>query len=308
MIQVSQLRVDYDQVCAVQSLDLEIQAGEIFGLIGPNGAGKTSTLRAVMGLIEPTSGEIRLDGLDLHEQREAALQRLGFMPDFSPLYEDLTVWEFLDLWAHSYEVPAPDRERLITEKLEVVDLTEKRDAFTAGLSRGMKQRLMLAKTLIPDPPIVLLDEPASGMDPHSRLLLRNIVIELGRCGRAVVLSSHILAELSEMCTSIGIMERGRMVVSGRVEEIRQQVMGHSELVIQVLGDSEALLELLRRDTAVGPVQAAADAYRFPFAGDDEAAADLLARLVGQGIRVASYHRHTAGLDELFMRVGAREVA
>ncbi len=308
MIQVHHLRVDYDAVCAVRDLDLTIAAGEVFGLIGPNGAGKTSTMRALMGLIEPTSGEIYLDGLNLHEQREAALQLLGFMPDFSPIYEDLSVWEFLDLWAHSYEVPKARRSALIAEKLALVQLDEKRDAFTAGLSRGMKQRLMLAKTLIPDPPIILLDEPASGMDPHSRLLLRDLLVQLGRDGKVVVLSSHILAELSEMCTSIGVMERGRMVLSGQVDEIRTRVMGHGELRVDVRCGHDALAAVVSQAAEAGEPRWEGDIAAIPFAGDADAAASLLEALIRAGVRVSSFQRHTAGLDELFLKIGAREVA
>ncbi|MEJ7638559.1 MAG: ABC transporter ATP-binding protein [Singulisphaera sp.] len=220
MIRVRDLRVDYDDVCAVRDLSLEVGPGEICGLIGPNGAGKTTTMRAMLGLIEPTFGEIELDGVDMRERPRDACRLVGFMPDFPPLYDDLKVWEFLDLFAASYFVPRPERPATIGRHLELVGLTEKRDAMVVGLSRGMRQRLMLAKTLIPGPRVLMLDEPASGMDPRGRIDLKNILKALGAEGKTVLISSHILAEMTEFCTSVAIMERGRMVVSGTIEDVK----------------------------------------------------------------------------------------
>jgi ABC-2 type transport system ATP-binding protein len=308
MIQVQDLRVDYDDVCAVRDLNLQIDTGEIYGLIGPNGAGKTSTLRALMGLVEPTYGEILLDGVDLDVHHEEAIRALGFMPDFPPIYEDLTVREFLDLFAASYLIPADRRRGTIDRYLELVDLTEKRDSLTAGLSRGMKQRLMLAKTLLPEPQIVLLDEPASGMDPHGRALLRNIMRQLGAEGKTVLISSHILAELSEFCTSVGIMERGRMVLTGRVDEVTERVLGRAEMAVEVVSGGEALEQVLAADTRAGAVRCEGSVYTFPFEGGAEEASELLAALVAAGVRVASFTRKREGLEEVFLKVGAKEVS
>jgi ABC-2 type transport system ATP-binding protein len=308
MIEVRDLRIDYDDVCAVRDVSMEIPDGEVYGLIGPNGAGKTSTLRSLMGLQEPTYGEILIDGIDLFERHEEASRILGFMPDFSPIYEDLMVWEYLDLFAASYGIPKAERPSTIDRYLALVDLTEKREAMTAGLSRGMKQRLILAKTLLPEPRVVLLDEPASGMDPHGRALLRNILRDLGAQGRTVLISSHILTELSEMCTSVGIMERGRMVLSGRVEDIASTVLGQTQLCVEVLSPEEAFRETLAADTRVGPVTAAGKTYTFSFAGDEEQASDLLASLVRAGIRISSFTRKKEDLEEVFLKVGAKEVS
>jgi ABC-2 type transport system ATP-binding protein len=308
MIQVHDLRVDYDDVCAVQELNLEIGAGEIYGLIGPNGAGKTSTLRSLMGLQEPTYGEIVLNGIDLESRREEAIQMVGFMPDFSPIYEDLMVWEFLDLFAASYGVPRSRRPALIAENLELVDLTEKRDALTAGLSRGMKQRLMLAKTLLSDPQIVLLDEPASGMDPHGRILLKNIMQGLGSQGKTVMISSHILAELSEFCTSIGIMERGKMVLSGRVDEVKDRVLGRAEIAVELVSGEARFREILLSDPRAGDLTGEGGSFSFSFEGGPEETSELLSSLVSAGVRVVSFARKKEGLEEVFLRVGAREVS
>lgn len=307
MVEVRNLRVDYDDVCAVRDLDLTVAPGEIYGLVGPNGAGKTTTLRALVGLVEPTYGDIHINGVDLDQHREAAVQVTGFMPDSAPIYDDLRVWEFLDLWAASYQVPRERRGAAIEQQLELVDLTGKRDALTAGLSRGMKQRLMLAKTLIPDPDVLLLDEPASGVDPYGRALLKDVMRRLGGEGKTVIISSHILSELSEFCTSVGIMEQGRMVVTGTVEEIAQRVLGALEVTMKVISGHELVDVALAQCPQVAAVNRDGSAYEFQFSGADEQAADLLAQLIGAGARVASFAPKKRDLESVFLKVGAREV-
>ena len=308
MICVRDLRVDYDDVCAVNDLSFDVAAGEVYGLIGPNGAGKTTTLRALVGLLDPTYGDIHLNGLDLHLRREEAVRLVGFMPDSAPLHEDLTVWEYLDLFAASYLVPKHERGEVIDRCLALVDLTEKREAMTAGLSRGMKQRLILAKTLLPDPQIVLLDEPASGIDPYGRALLKDILRQLGAAGKAVVVSSHILSELSEFCTSVGIMERGRMVVSGRVEEVASQVMGKAEVWVEVLSAEEQCAAVLATYAGVREVTSSDGVFSFAFDHGREELSDLLAALVGAGVRVVSFGQKKSDLEEVFLKVGAKEVS
>lgn len=308
MIQVRDLRVDYDDVCAVRDLSLDIGPGEVYGLIGPNGAGKTTTLKALMGLLEPTYGDIFLNGVDIRESREKAERIVGFMPDFPPIYDDLLVWEFLDLFAASYGIAPANRMGVIDHYLAAVDLTEKKFAVTAGLSRGMKQRLILAKTLLPEPKIIILDEPASGMDPHGRALLKNIMRQVSAEGRVVLISSHILAELSEFCTSVGIMEKGRLMLSGRVDEITDKVLGQAEMLVEVVAGAEALPELLAANGRCGPAKAAGDVYSFAFHGGPGEAGDLLSALVSGGVKVASFGRKKEGLEEVFLAVGAKEVS
>ena len=192
MIRVRDLRVDYETVCAVRDLSLEVGPGEVCGLIGPNGAGKTTTMRAMIGLIEPTYGEIELAGVDMRERPRDACRAVGFMPDFPPMYDDLMCWEFLDLFAASYSVPRPGRRGVVDRALTTVGLAEKRTAMIVELSRGMRQRLMLAKTLIPGPQVLMLDEPASGLDPQGRIDLKNVLKALAAEGKTVLVSSHIL--------------------------------------------------------------------------------------------------------------------
>src|SRR4051812_1836361 len=254
MIRVRDLRVDYDDVCAVRDLTLTVEPGEVCGLIGPNGAGKTTTMKALLGLIEPTYGEIEVMGVDMRERPDDVYRMLGFMPDFPPVYEDLLVWEFLDLFAASYGIPRQRRRAEVDRFLEMVGLAEKRKSLVVELSRGMRQRLMLAKTLIPDPRVLLLDEPASGVDPQGRIELKNILRGLAAKGCTVLISSHILAEMTEFCTAVAIMERGRMVVSGRIDEVNARVLGEAVLAVEVLGDAEALVRIVGDDPRAGPIE------------------------------------------------------
>ena len=309
MIHVRDLRVDYDNVCAVRDLDLDIGAGQVFGLIGPNGAGKTTTMRTILGLLEPTYGEIEVGGVDVRENPEEGSKLIGFMPDFPPIYEDLAVWEFLDLFAASYYVPRSRRPDVIEQHLKLVGLWEKRDAFVPELSRGMRQRLMLAKTLIPDPEFLMLDEPASGVDPHGRADLKKILKKLSERGKTILVSSHILSEMSEFCTSIGIMERGRMVVSGTVEEVSRQVMGLAVIAVEILDKSEALMSVVGRDKLAGPIaESEKNRFEFTFEGEAEQASDLLTKIVSAGVPVVSFGRKKEGLEEVFLKVGARELS
>ena len=309
MIQVRDLRVDFDSMCAVRDLSLEVGEGEVCGLIGPNVAGKTTTMRAMLGLVEPTYGEIRMGGVDVREHPREACKVVGFMPDFPPMYDDLMAWEFLDLFAASYGVPKKERPSTIDKYLELVNLTERKRAMVVELSRGMRQRLMLAKTLIPEPKVLMLDEPASGVDPMGRIDLKNIIKRLAGEGKTVLVSSHILAEMTEFCTSVAIMEQGRMVVSGTIEDVKARVMGGVVLEVEVLGEGgDALAGVVAAEPLAGIISRDEDLYRFPYRGTPEQGADLLARLVGAGVKVGSFGRKKEGLEELFLKVGAKEVS
>jgi ABC-2 type transport system ATP-binding protein len=308
MIRISDLRVDYDNLCAVRDLSLDVEPGEVCGLIGPNGAGKTTTMRAMLGLIEPTYGEIEIMGVDVRERPEDACRVVGFMPDFAPVYEDLLAWEFLDLFAASYGVPRHRRPVEVDRYLEVVGLSEKRAAPVNELSRGMRQRLMLAKTLIPEPKVLLLDEPASGVDPQGRIALKQILRRLGEERKTVLISSHILVEMNEFCTSVAIMERGELKISGRIDAVNRQVMGEQLISIEVLEGDDALLAIVGGDDRAGPVERANNTLEFRFRGDALAASNLLASLIRQGVRVASFQRRRDNLEELFLKVGSKELS
>jgi ABC-2 type transport system ATP-binding protein len=234
---------------------------------------------------------------------------MGFMPDFPPVYEDLMVWEFLDLFAASYGLNPSERRHAIADHLDMVGLTEKRDAMVGELSRGMRQRMMLAKTLIPDPSVLLLDEPASGIDPQGRIQLKNILRQLAEENKTVLISSHILAEMNEFCTSVAIMERGEIVIAGRIEDVNQRVMGDSYLSVEVLAEVELFQWIVGADERAGVIEHKGNAmYEFRFRGDAHGASELLAALVQQGVRVAAFTRKRDNLEDLFLKVGSKEIS
>ncbi len=332
----------YGKLAAVQDLNLAVPQGSLFGLIGPNGAGKTTTLRMLAGLLDPSSGEILVNGQAVNQRSNDLRRQIGYMPDFFGVYEDLVVWEYLDFFARCYGLPAKRRAQVIDELLDLVDLSEKRDAYVHTLSRGMRQRLCLAHAMVHDPQVLLLDEPASGLDPRARVEMRELLRELGAMGKTVVLSSHILAELAELCDSIGIIERGRLVVSGRLDDVRARVQAGRKLRIRTLSDPEQVESLLRGRPGVGELyrvngtngngnhaeaEGSAEEVSQPengqeepqqgsavtelevdFTGDEDAVADLLERLVNEKIRIASFSETSTGLEEVFLRLTKGEVA
>ena len=295
----------YGRMIAVDKLNLSIEPGTIFGFIGPNGAGKTTTLRMLAGLLEPSGGEIHLMGQRMSANGAQAQQLVGYMPDFFGVYDDLRVWEYLDFFARCYNLPAARRRSTVEQLLDLVDLTPKRDAFVQSLSRGMQQRLCLAHALVHDPPVLLLDEPASGLDPRARVELRELLRTLRAMGKTVILSSHILSELAEVCTEIGIMEHGTLLAAGTVDEVRRQLQGGAALQVRVLHDAERAAELLRAMPGVtslthNPV----DTRTMRVEGDltEEQQAEILARLLSEGIVVSSFHVEADSLETLFLRL------
>jgi ABC-2 type transport system ATP-binding protein len=321
-IETRALTRSYGKLVAVQGLDLSIPQGSLFGLIGPNGAGKTTTLRMLAGLLEPTSGEIVVNGQPINQNLNDLRRQIGYMPDFFGVYEDLVVWEYLDFFARCYNLQPKRRRQVIDELLELVDLSEKRDAFVHTLSRGMRQRLCLAHAMVHDPQVLLLDEPASGLDPRARVEMRELLRELGAMGKTVVLSSHILAELAELCDSIGIIERGKLVVSGRLDDIRRQMQGGRKLRIRLLSDLAQAEGLLSSQPGVGNIEPVPtngngnngsgerlyNELEIDFTGDENAVADLLETLVANKVRIASFNEIHTGLEEVFLRLTKGEVA
>lgn len=308
MIELIHLRKEYDDVVAVQDLNLTIPQGEIFGLIGPNGAGKTTTIRMACGLLTPTMGRALVNGIDVSEEPERAQQSIGYLSDFFAVYEDLKVWEYLDYFAHAYRVAESEIPARVTEVIAQVSLEVKRDAMIRGLSRGMKQRLGIARAIIHRPKLLLLDEPASGLDPKARLDLRNLLRTLRDQGSTILISSHILTELEGFCTSIGIMEKGRMVRSGRIEEVTAAENLARDMRIGWLGDASGILEeKLRAQAQVSNLQVSAGNATFQFAGSDEEMAALLASLVSAGVRVKTFAEVKQTVEDLYMRLSRHEV-
>jgi len=304
-IETRDLTRRFGKLTAVDHLDLQVPVGSLFGLIGPNGAGKTTTLRMLAGLLDATSGEIVLNGQTMNHGRDwGELQRqIGYMPDFFGVYEDMLVWEYLDFFGRCYGLPAARRRQVTDELLELVDLGEKRDTYVQTLSRGMRQRLCLAHALVHDPSVLLLDEPASGLDPRARVEMRELLRELGAMGKTIVVSSHILAELAELCDSVGIIERGRLVISGALDEVRRRATAGRMLHIQALSDRDTAMAVLRDQPGVGQVYAVnGGALEAEFVGDEEAIADLLQSLLARGVRVVAFNEITGDLEEVFLRL------
>ncbi len=302
-ISISELRVDYEDLTAVDGLNLEIGPGEIYGLVGPNGAGKTSTFNVLATLLEPTYGEVRLCGIDIREHPEEARQHFGHMPDLAPVPTDLKVWEFLDLFAGAYGIPGPERQQRIQECLELVSLKDKAKAYCKTLSRGMTQRVVFAKVLLHRPRILLLDEPASGMDPPSRVALRNALLHLAREGVTTLISSHILTELTAFCTKIGIFHQGHLLDQGSPREIIQR-MGKQEdgraLSITLLEPSRALTAWLSAHPLVESVEGGHCLLTLRFNGSPEEQAGLLQEMVADGYPVRSFQEHEASIEDILM--------
>jgi ABC-2 type transport system ATP-binding protein len=311
IVRTSGLIKRYPGTLAVAGLDLDIGEGEIFGLVGPNGAGKTTTLRILATLLTATAGEAEVAGINVRRNPDAARRVLGYMPDVFGVYDDMKVWEYLDFFARCYGIPADRRRRMIADLLDLVDLGDKRDSYVQGLSRGMQQRLCLAHTLVHDPQVLLLDEPASGLDPRARVELRELLRELRALGKTIVISSHILPELEELCTSVAIVDHGQVLAHGRVAEIEKRLRYGAVLRVRVIGDLEAT-EAARAHFAEDPRVASATLLvdgeiELGFRGDDEESAALLARSVSAGIKISSFARAASDLEELFLQVTSGQV-
>jgi ABC-2 type transport system ATP-binding protein len=308
VIETVKLRKEFDDVVAVQDLNVSIPEGEIYGLIGPNGAGKTTTIRMACGLLEPTTGRVAVCGVDVHQQPERAQEFIGYLSDFFSVYEDLKVWEYLDFFAHAYKMPEAQISARIDEVIHQVELEVKRDAMIKGLSRGMKQRLGIARAIIHKPRVLLLDEPASGLDPKARLDLRNLLRSLRDQGTTVLISSHILTELEGFCTSIGLMEKGQMIRSGTIEAISAAETQFRVVRLGWLGQGEAAVraKLGENPQASGLMVQGSQAV-FKFAGSEEELAALLAGLVAAGVRVLAFGEVKQTVEDLYLKLSHNEV-
>ncbi|MFZ9936298.1 MAG: ATP-binding cassette domain-containing protein [Luteolibacter sp.] len=303
-IDIRSLRVDYGDFIAVDDITLSVPPGAVFGLVGPNGAGKTSTFRVITTLMEPTYGEVILDGVDVLEDHESARRIIGYMPDLAPVPSDLKVWEFLDFHASAYGLGnrAQRRDR-VAACLEEVGLTDQRDKWCKELSRGQTQRVVLAKTLLHRPRVLVLDEPASGLDPLARRELRNALRRLSTTEATVFVSSHILSELAEMCTSLCVMNRGKLLASGSVDEVRHQ-LGNTERIITatLLDHHGEAREWLATQPAVHDLRESGQQLIFGFKGDDESQADLMAGLIGLGVRMRAFEEKRSSFEEILVEV------
>jgi ABC-2 type transport system ATP-binding protein len=293
---------------ALDGLSLTVPKGECFGLIGANGAGKTTTLKILSTLLVATSGTARIAGHDVVKDYLAVRRSIGYMPEAPPVFPEFKVGEFLDYSAAMYGLRGDERQRRVDAVIALTDLGGKRDAWCSALSQGMRQRLFLARALVHDPPVLLLDEPTSGLDPAARVEFRHIMRELIAAGKTTLISSHILPELSEFCTSVGIVERGKMVVSGTVAEVLKSVRGPQEIEVEVAGDAAIVAATVRGFPGVNKIQIDRSRAVIEFNGTRDRHAALLKALVDAGVPVVGFGERRATLEEIFMKVAAFETA
>ena len=309
MIEVRNLVKHYKRVQAVDGIDFAVEEGDIFGFIGPNGAGKTTTIKILATLLLPTSGTASVGGYDVVAESDKVRQILGYMPDYFGVYNDLKVWEYLDFFAAAYKIPRQRRVGIIDDVLQLTDLVVKKDAFVSELSKGMKQRLCLARTLIHNPKVLILDEPASGLDPRARIEMRELLKELKNMGKTVLISSHILTELSDFCNKVGIIEAGKMVVSGDVDEILRAVSQGALLVVKVpSGETAGVMSALEKYPKVLESYAKDDdEVEFHFDGGDADRPALMKHLLEHGVNVLSIKESVNSLEDIFMKVTKGQV-
>lgn len=305
MLEIKNLVKRYGNFLAVDHLNLTIPDNSIFGFVGPNGAGKTTTLRIMAGLLKATDGSIFMGDVDMTKNPTLLKTKIGYMPDFFGVYDNLKVTEYMDFYAGTYEIPYKERGAIIDNLLEIVDLTHKKDDYVDVLSRGMKQRLCLARALIHDPQLLILDEPASGLDPRARMEMKEVLKQLQTMGKTIAISSHILPELAEMCTEIGIINHGTLAAQGTVQEIMRQLTKKRLIYVQPLEGAAAIektVNFLKQIPAVGEITENTNDILFEFQEDAAMLADILKQLIDAGIMVTSFHEKEGNLEEIFMQV------
>lgn len=309
IIQTNALVKKFGKFTAVNGLSLEVPAGSIYGFVGPNGAGKTTTMRMLTTLTRPTSGEAFVAGHSVTGEPRAVRRAIGYMPDEFGVYDDMRVWEYLDFFAACYDIQESERKRLIEDLLELVELTHRRDDMVDKLSRGLKQRLSLARTLAHDPQVLILDEPASGLDPRARVEIRELLVELAKMGKTIFFSTHILADVGEICTHIGIVEAGEIIAQGSMDDMRAQLQPHREITVtlrdleavetvkSLLSDNPQVINITELDPKGGRPR-----LRIDFTGDDDGVADLNQKISAAGIAILGFAEETKDLEAMFMRV------
>jgi len=302
MIELIDFGKDYGDFTAVERLNLKIEPGEMFGFIGPNGAGKSTTIRFLATLLKASRGEGIVNGHRVTRDPMNVRRSVGYMPDNFGVYDGMKVWEFLDFFAVSYRIARNKRRTVIADVLELLDLAHKREDFVNGLSRGMKQRLCLAKTLVHDPPVLILDEPASGLDPRARLEVKALLKELRRMGKTILISSHILTELADCCTSIGIIERGQLLMHGPIDEVHRRIRGNRLVSIDFTHNMDVGLSVIRSSPYCRDVQVEDHRAAVELEADDAGVAQLLHDLVANQVGIRNFSEKEPTLEDIFMMV------
>lgn len=306
MPEIYELNKKYGKFTALDSLSMNITENSIFGFVGPNGAGKTTTMKIMAGLLKADSGSIFVNGEDILKNPKSIREKIGYMPDFFGVYDDLKVTEYMDFYAGMYYIPYADRPELIDNLLEIVDLSNKKDSYVDGLSRGMKQRLCLARSLIHDPDLLILDEPASGLDPRARVEMKEILKRLREMGKTIIISSHILPELAEMCSEVGIVDQGKLVTQGTVNDIMNRLQKKRVVRIKTSSAVEQLIRILKEQASVKDITENADNIEFVFEGKNDDLTSILRNVIMNGIPIYSFSENEGNLEEIFMTVTGGE--
>jgi ABC-2 type transport system ATP-binding protein len=302
MIEFVDFTKNYGDLTAVGQLNLKIEPGEMFGFIGPNGAGKSTSIRFLATLLKASHGEGIVNGFSVTRRPLDVRRSIGYMPDSFGVYDGMKVWEFLDFFAAAYKIPRSRRRTTIGDLLDLLDLAGKRNGLVSGLSRGMKQRLCLAKTLIHDPPVLILDEPTSGLDPRARVEVKTLLKDFRRTGKTILISSHILSELADCCTSIGIIERGKLLMHGPIDDVYRRIRGNRILIVKFVANQEAGIAVFRSFPETRDLTIDGNRVTVELAADDERLADLLDQLVAAGARIRSFSEKEPSLEDFFMSI------
>ncbi len=302
MIETVNLTKNYNKFEALKGLNLSIEKGDIFGFIGPNGAGKTTTIRILSTLLQPTMGKALIDGVDVMRNPYEIKKIIGYMPDSFGVYDGMRLREYLDFFGAAYKIPSKQRKAIIDDVLTLTDMTSRADDYVSAFSRGMKQRCCLAKTLIHDPQVLLLDEPASGLDPRARIEIKELLKALQEMGKTILISSHILSELGDMCTKIGIIERGELLAFGNHREILKNMRQSKEIRLEVLDGADKAADILAEETGVENVERSGNEFHLETAISNEDLSGILVKLVQNGVRVLSFGEEEGTLEDVFLHV------
>ena len=302
MLYINALSKNYGSFTAVNHLSLHIPEGDLFGFVGPNGAGKTPTIRIVCGLLKASEGTVRIGGTACTVGSKEMKRLIGYVPDFFGVYDNLKVREYMDMYGSMYGMYSRDIAKLTDDLLELVNLSDKKEVYVDTLSRGMKQRLCVARALLHNPRLLILDEPNSGLDPRARVEMKELLKNLHSMGKTIVISSHILSELSEMCNSIGIMNHGQLVTAGRIEDILQQITGGVRIHIHVISEMEPAVRMLKEQAGVTVESVRENELIITYRGTEEEICALIGRLIANQVILTDFHREEGNLESLFMQL------